>query len=39
MSEPEQKWENYAIFKQNYILELFIAFKMYYSCCFSLGEF
>ena len=23
-----------AIFKQNYSLKLFIAFKMAYSCCF-----
>ena len=37
MSEPAQKCENFAIFKQNYTLELFIAFKMAYSCCFSLG--
>ena len=26
-----------AIFKQIYTLKLFIAFKMAYSCCFSLG--
>ena len=31
--EPAQKWENYAIFKQNYTLELFIALKMAYCCC------
>ena len=37
MSEPAQKCENYAILKQNYTLELCIAFKMAYSCCFSLG--
>ena len=37
MSEPAQRCENYAIFKQNYTPELFIAFKMVYSCCFSLG--
>ena len=36
MSEPAQKCENYAIFKQNYTLKLFVAFKMAYSCCFSL---
>ena len=36
MSEPAQKCENYAIFRQNYTLELFVAFKMAYSCCFSL---
>ena len=35
MSEPAQKCENYAIFKQNYTLELFIALKMAYSCCFG----
>ena len=28
-----QKCENYASFKQNYTLELFIALKMVYSCC------
>ena len=38
MSEPAQKWENYAIFKQNYTIELFYCFKMAYSCCFSYGE-
>ena len=37
MSEPAQRRENHAIFKQNYTPELFIAFKMVYSCCFSLG--
>ena len=36
MSEPAQNCENYAIFRQNYTLELFVAFKMAYSCCFSL---
>ena len=36
MSEPAQKCENNAIFKQNYTLTLFIDFKMY-SCCFILG--
>ena len=36
MSEPEQKSENNASFKQ-YTLKLFIAFKMAYSCCFSFG--
>ena len=35
---PAQKCENYAIFKQNYTLELFIALEMVYYCCFSLGE-
>ena len=37
MSEPAQKCENQAIFKQNYTLELFIALEMVYFCCFSLG--
>ena len=37
MAEPAQKWENNATFKQNLTLKLFIAFKMAYSCCFSLG--
>ena len=37
MSEPAQKCENNAIFKQNYTLELFIALEMVYYCCFSLG--
>ena len=37
MSEPAQKCENQAIFKQNYTLELFIALEMVYYCCFSLG--
>ena len=37
MSEPGQKCDNYAIFKQNYMLELFIALEMVYYCCFSLG--
>ena len=32
MSEPAHKCENYAIFKQKYTLELFITFKMAYSC-------
>ena len=36
MSEPAQKCENNAIFKQNYTLELIIAFKIAYSCCLSL---
>ena len=34
---PAQKCENYAIFKQNYTLELFIALEMVYYCCFTLG--
>ena len=37
MSEPAQKCENNASFKQINTLKLFIAFKMAYSCCFSLG--
>ena len=36
MSEPAQTCENYAIFKQNYTLELLIALKMAHSCCFGL---
>ena len=36
MSEPALKCENNAIFKQNYALKLFIAFKMAYSFCFGL---
>ena len=35
MPKPEQKRENNAIFKQNYTLKLFIAFKLSYYCCFS----
>ena len=38
MSEPAQKYENYAIFKQNYTLELFISLEMVYYCCFRLVE-
>ena len=37
MSEPGLKCENNASCKQIYTLKLFIAFKMAYSCCFSLG--
>ena len=37
MSEPALKCENNASFKQIYTLKLFIAFKMAYSCSFSLG--
>ena len=37
MSEPAQKCENIASFKQINTLNLFIAFKMAYSCCFSFG--
>ena len=36
MSEPAQKCENYAIFKQNYTQKLFISFKISYYCCFGL---
>ena len=37
MSGPAQKCKNNAaIFKQNYTQKLFIAFKMPYSCSFSL---
>ena len=32
------RFENFAIFKQNYTLKVFIAFKMAHSWCFSLGE-
>ena len=35
MSEPARKCENYAICKQNLTLELFIALKISFSCCFS----
>ena len=36
MFESAQKCENYAVFKQNYTLELFIALKMAYCCCLGL---
>ena len=36
MSEPAQKCEKYAIFKQNYTPELLIALKMVYSSFFGL---
>ena len=36
MSEPGQKCENYAIFKQNYTPELLNALKSVYSCFFGL---
>ena len=39
MSEPAQKYENYAIFKQNYTPELLIALEMVYSCFFGLRGF
>ena len=38
MSEPEQKYENCANFKQNYTLKILMSLKMAYSCCFSLGK-
>ena len=37
MYEPALKCENNFSFKQIYTLKLFIAFKMAYYCCFSLG--
>ena len=37
MSEPAQKCENNAIFKQNNALEMFISLKMAISCCFGLS--
>ena len=37
MSEPELKYEKISGFKQMYTMKLFIAFKMAYSSCFSLG--
>ena len=36
MSEPAQKCEKYAIFKQNYTPELLIALNMVYSSFFGL---
>ena len=36
MSEPALKWKNNASFKENYTLELIVAFKMAYSCCSGL---
>ena len=39
MTEPALNCENnMAIFKQNYTIKLFIAFKMAYSCSFRLRE-
>ena len=35
MYEPAQKCENFAIFKQNYTLKVFVAFKRANSCCFG----
>ena len=37
MFEPALNCQDNAIFKQNYSLKLFVAFKMAYYCCFSLG--
>ena len=37
MSEPALKCENHASFKEFFTLKLFIAFKMAYSSCYSLG--
>ena len=37
MSEPAEKCENYAIFKQNYTPELLIALKMVNSSFFGLS--
>ena len=37
MSKLALKCVNKAIFKQIYTPKLLIAFKMAYSCCFSLG--
>ena len=37
MSEPAQKCENKAIFKQNNALELFISLKIAISCCFGIS--
>ena len=36
MSEPALKCKNNASFKKIYTIKLLIAFKMAYSCCFSL---
>ena len=38
MSEPALKREQNGIFKQNYSLNLCVAFKMAYFCCFSFGS-
>ena len=37
MSEPAEKCENNAIFKQIYTIKLFFVFEMAYSGCFTLG--
>ena len=38
MSEPSLKFENNALLKPNFTLELFRPFKVVYTWCFSLGE-
>ena len=38
MSEPAQKCQNNAIFKQRYTTELFIVFKMAYYAISAKGE-
>ena len=38
-SETAENVKQKAIFKQNYILQLFIAFKMTYFCCFRFSRF
>ena len=38
MSKPALKCGNNASLKQIYNLKQFIAYKMAYSCCFSLGR-
>ena len=39
MSEPAQKCENQAIFKESYTLELFICLEIVYYCCLSFLDF
>ena len=36
MSEPKQKCEKDAIFKQNFTLKPYVAFEMAYYCSFGL---
>ena len=38
MSEPAQKYENNAIFKQKYIQKLFIFLKYHILAVLTLGE-
>ena len=38
MSEPAIKCEKNAIFKQNFTLKLFRAYKIAHTCRFSLAE-